>query len=223
MPDRHVFVTGGTGYVGRPLIKALLAMGYRVHALVRAGSESKVPEGALTVRGDALDAQTFAHAIPAGATVVHLVGTPHPSPAKAAEFQRVDLVSIQATVAAARQAGAAHIVYVSVAQPAPIMKAYLAVRQEGEALVKASGIPATILRPWYVLGPGHVWPYALVPVYALLRLLPYTRDGAERLGLVTHRAMLAALVQAVEAPPSHGMRIVGVPDIRRAALTENAP
>jgi uncharacterized protein YbjT (DUF2867 family) len=217
MADRDAFVTGGTGYVGRPLIAALLAKGYRVHALVRAGSESKVPEGARTVRGDALDAQSFARAIPAGATVVHLVGTPHPNPAKAAEFQRVDLVSIQATVAAARQAGAAHIVYVSVAQPAPIMKAYIAVRQEGEALVRATGIPATILRPWYVLGPGHRWPYALVPFYALLRLLPPTRGGAERLGLVSHRAMLAALVQAVENPPLNGLRILGVPDIRRVS------
>jgi uncharacterized protein YbjT (DUF2867 family) len=166
--------------------------------------------------GDALDERTFASAIVPGSTLVHLVGTPHPSPTKAAEFQRVDLVSIKATVAAAQQSSAGHIIYVSVAHPAPIMKAYIAVRQEGEALVKSTGIPATILRPWYVLGPGHWWPYALVPAYGLLRLLPQTRDGAERLGLVTHRAMVGALVQAVDAPPPNGMRIVGVPEIRRA-------
>ena len=50
---------------------------------------------------------------------VHLVGTPHPGPAKAAEFRRVDLPSVAAPVAAARDRGAAHFVYVSVAQPAP--------------------------------------------------------------------------------------------------------
>jgi hypothetical protein len=49
---------------------------------------------------------------------VHLVGTSHPSPAKAAEFQRVDLPSIQAAVSAARSANVAHLVYVSVAHPA---------------------------------------------------------------------------------------------------------
>ena len=210
-----VFVTGGTGYIGRPLIDALLQRGYPVHALVRRGSERKLPSGAAPVPGDALHAETFADAIPCGATIVHLVGTPHPNPAKAAEFQSVDLVSIRATVAASGTAGARHIVYVSVAHPAPIMHAYIAVRSEGERLVKETGIPATILRPWYVLGPGHYWPYALVPVYAILRQLPPTRATANRLGLVTHAAMVASLVRAVDAPPANGLRIVEVPDIRR--------
>jgi hypothetical protein len=78
-------------------------------------------------------------------------------------------------------------------------------------------VPATILRPWYVLGPGHYWPYLLVPIYALLRRLPKTRESAERLGLVTRDAMVAALVRAVEAPPADGVRIVDVPAIRRGA------
>jgi uncharacterized protein YbjT (DUF2867 family) len=212
-----VFVTGGTGYVGRPLIEALLDRGYRVHALVRPGSEGKLPPGARAVVGDALNEATFAGAIPRGATVVHLVGTPHPSPAKAREFVSVDLASIKAGVAGARQATARHFIYVSVAHPAPVMRAFIAARREGEALVRASGIRATILRPWYILGPGHRWPYLLVPLYSLLRCFPKTRDGAERLGLVTRRAMVAALVEAVDTPPAGAARIVEVPEIRHAA------
>ena len=72
-------------------------------------------------------------------------------------------------------AGVQHIVYVSVAQPAPVMRDYVAARHEGEGLVRDSKIPATILRPWYVLGPGHRWPYLLLPVYALLEAVPATR------------------------------------------------
>ena len=212
-----VFVTGGTGYVGRPLIAALLTRGHTVHGLVRPGSEAKLPPGAQPIVGNALDEATFASAIQPAATMVHLVGTPHPNPSKAAEFQRVDVASIRATAAAARRAGAHHLVYVSVAHPAPVMVAYIAARQEGEALVRAAGVPATILRPWYVLGPGHYWPYLLLPIYALLRRLPNTRESAERLGLVTRDAMVAALVRAVEAPPADGVRILDVPAIRRAA------
>jgi uncharacterized protein YbjT (DUF2867 family) len=148
---------------------------------------------------------------------VHLVGTPHPSPAKAAEFRRVDLASIRATTTAATRAQAAHLVYVSVAHPAPMMQAYIEVRVEGEALVAATGIPATILRPWYVLGPGHRWPYALIPFYALFRALPATREGARRLGLVTHRAMVASLLSAVLSPPAGGVRIVEVPEINSSS------
>ena len=208
-----IFVTGGTGYIGRPLIEALHERGHAVHALVRRGSEARLPAYARQVIGDALDAASFASAVPAGATVVHLVGTPHPNPAKAAQFRSVDLASIRATTMAAQQAAARHLVYVSVAHPAPVMRAYIAARMEGEALVRAIGLPATILPPW---GPGHRWPYLLMPLYVALRWLPATRAGAHRLGLVTRRAMIAALVQAIEAPPPSGIRIIEVPEIRRA-------
>lgn len=210
-----VFITGGTGYVGRPLIAALLERGHSVHALVRPASAGKLPSGAHAVIGDALDAHTFAPAIPAAATFVHLIGTPHPNPSKAGEFLRVDLASIHAAVAAARQAAVDHFVYISVAHPAPVMHAYIAVRQEGEALIRSSGVRATILRPWYILGPGHRWPYALLPLYALLRSIPATRGGAERLGLVTRNAMIATLVNAIEEPSTERVRILGVRDIRR--------
>src|SRR5437868_7655166 len=199
---RSVFVTGSTGYIGRPLIGALLDRGDAVHALVRPGSEHRLPAGATPHAGEALDAATFAAAIPRGATVVHLVGTPHPSPSKAEEFERVDLQAIRATTTAARDAGAAHIVYVSVAHPAPMMRGYIAARSAGEALVRETGIPSTILRPWYVLGPGHTWPYVLVPIYAVLRVLPRTRDTARRLGLATRAQMVDALAHAVAKPPA---------------------
>jgi uncharacterized protein YbjT (DUF2867 family) len=208
-------VTGGTGYLGRPLIEQLLERGFAVHALARPGAEAKLPPRTATVVGNALDEATFVSSIPAGSTLVHLVGTPHPSPAKAAEFRRVDLVSIQAATRAATRAGVAHIVYVSVAHPAPIMHAYIAVRREGERLVAATGIRATILRPWYVLGRGHRWPYALIPIYAILRRIPATREAAYRLGLVTHRAMVGALVHAVENPPAQGVRVLDPSAITR--------
>ena len=216
MAVETIFVTGGTGYIGRPLIEQLVARGLSVHALVRPESQTHLAQRAHPVIGNALDANTFASAIPRDAAVVHLVGTPHPGPAKAAEFVSVDLASIRATTQAAVTAGAKHIVYVSVAHPAPVMHAYIAARTEGERLVRATGIPATILRPWYVLGPGHYWPYLLVPLYALFRLLPPTRATATRLGLVTREAMVAALMRAVAAPPANGIRVVEVPAIRTA-------
>lgn len=171
--------------------------------------------GAVPVPGNALDASSFASQVPPSDTLVHLVGTPRPSPAKAAEFRAVDLVSIRAAVTAATQAAVSHLVYVSVAQPAPIMRAYVAVRQEGEAVVRASEVPATFLRPWYVLGPGHRWPYLLIPLYAVLRRLPGTRDGARRLGLVTRPQMIRALLGAVEQGPN-GIRVIDVEQIRSA-------
>ena len=214
-----VFVTGGTGYIGQALIRALLERGYFVSALVRQGSQVRLPPGAVPIVGDVLDASTYASKIPPQATLVHLVGTPHPNPAKAAEFQRVDLGSVIAATTAAQRAKVRHLIYVSVAHPAPVMQAYIAARIEGEAAVYASGIPATIVRPVYVLGPGHRWPCLLLPFYAMAKCLPATREMAQRLALVTLPEMIAALMRSIEAPPETGTRIVDVPAIRQAAIS----
>jgi uncharacterized protein YbjT (DUF2867 family) len=170
------------------------------------------------VSGDALDANTYKQLIRPADTFIHLVGVSHPSPAKAAEFRSIDLVAAREAINAAAELGVGHFIYLSVAHPAPMMKAYIAVRAECEALIKQHRLNATILRPWYVLGPGHKWPYALLPVYKVMEALPFTREGAQRLGLVTLEQMVMALVEAVESPVQ-GLRVLGVPDIRAAQAT----
>lgn len=169
------------------------------------------------VAGNALQGDSYAARIPLADTFVQLVGVAHPSPAKAAEFRRIDLVSACDAVRVAKNAGVKHFVYVSVAHPAPMMKAYIEVRAECEQAIRESGLNATILRPWYVLGPGHRWPYALLPIYRLMELFPSTRDSALRLGLVTHSQMIEALLAAVEHPPA-GVTVMEVPQIRASAL-----
>jgi uncharacterized protein YbjT (DUF2867 family) len=213
--SREVFITGGTGYIGSRLISRLLTRGHKVHALVRKGSVGKLPPGCSAVEGNALDPATFAGRIQPADTFVQLLGVPHPSPSKAEQFRAVDLVSIRASVSVAVEARIAHFIYLSVAHPAPIMKAYIAVRAEGELLLRASGLNSTILRPWYVVGPGHWWPSVLLPVYWIASGLPGTREGARRLGLVTLGQMLGALVNAVENP-ARGFRVLEVPEIRQA-------
>src|SRR5439155_1687005 len=173
-------------------------------------------EGRTAVLGDALDANSYSAQVRPADTFVQLVGVSHPNPSKAAEFRNVDLVSAKEAIRAARQAGTNHFVYLSVAQPAPMMKAYIAVRAECEDSLRESGMNATILRPWYVLGPGHRWPYALLPFYKFMELLPATREGATRLGLVTLDQMVRALLSAVENPPN-GVLIVQVHEIRSAS------
>ena len=73
------------------------------------------------------------------------------------------------------------------------MHAYIAARTEAEDLIRATAINATILRPWYVLGPGHRWPLLLQPLYSVAERFPGTRDSARRLGFVTIAQMITAL------------------------------
>lgn len=217
MTPRNVFIAGGTGYIGSRLIPRLLENGHRVRALTRPGSEAKLPGDCESVIGNALDASTFADRVAPSDTFVQLVGVPHPAPSKAAEFQSIDLASARASVSAAAGAGVNHFIYISVAQPAPVMKAYQAVRAEGERMIRESGLNATILRPWYVLGPGHRWPYALIPMYWLLEHIPSTRETAQRLGLVTLDQMVSAIAASVDAGPKD-VRILEVSSIRNPSL-----
>ena len=215
----EIFITGGTGYVGSRLIPRLVAAEHTVRALVRAGSEKKLPPGCVPIAGNALEAASYQKSVPAGSTFIQLVGVAHPSPAKAAQFRSIDLVAGKEAVKAAVASGVDHFIYVSAAQPAPVMKAYQQVRAKVEALIQDSRLNATILRPWYVLGPGHLWPYALIPAYWLMERLPSTREGARRLGLVTLEQMLRALANAVESPCT-GVRVLGVPEIRGLVLPQ---
>jgi uncharacterized protein YbjT (DUF2867 family) len=211
-----VFVTGATGYIGRRLIPVLLERGHEVIALAREESKNRVPPGCTVVCGNALDGNSYADLLAGADTFIQLVGVSHPSPAKAREFLEIDLRSGLEAVRVASEKSIPHFIYVSVAHPAPTMKAYIEARVACERAIRESGLNTTILRPWYVLGPGHRWPYALLPFYAIAEVLPPTREGARRLGLVTIEQMVRALASAVEDPP-HGVRVVDVPQIRRIA------
>ncbi len=211
-----VFISGGTGYLGRPLTQALVAAGYDVHALTRPQSIRKLPLGCTPIPGNALDVASFQQSVPAQATYIHLTGVAHPSPAKAAQFKTIDQASFEASLTAARATRAKHFIYVSVAHPAPVMQAYISVRQACEQRLGSSGLNATILQPWYILGPGHRWPWLLVPFYKIAERVPAWRDTARRLALVTHRQMLDALTEAVTNPPC-GIRIVAAPAIRNSS------
>ena len=218
--SRRVFITGGTGYIGTGLIPVLLERGHGVRALVRPGSKAKLPAACEVVSGNELDANSYRQLIRPSDTFIHLVGVPHPSPSKAAEFRAIDLVSAREAIAACAELGVPHFIYLSVAHPAPMMmmmKDYIAVRAECEQMIQELHLNSTILRPWYVLGAGHRWPYALLPFYKACEWLPFTRAGALRLGLVTLEQLILALVEAVESPVQ-GTRIVDVPEIRSAGL-----
>ena len=211
----QIFITGGTGYMGRHLIPGLLKRGHEVKALVRKGSEKKLPQNCPFALGDALEKESYAQHVPPADTFVQLLGVPSPNPTKANQFRAVDFASVQAAVHNAKEANIEHFVYVSVAHPAPVMKAYIKIRMECEEIICSSGMNVTILRPFYVLGPGHRWPYILLPMFWVFERLPLTRDTAQRLGLVPLKQMISALLWAIENP-CRGIRILEAPQIRKS-------
>ncbi|MFI5155776.1 MAG: SDR family oxidoreductase [Chitinophagales bacterium] len=209
-----IFISGGTGYIGTRLINILLKKNADVLALVRKGSESKLPAGTNSVVADPFLSDSFASRIPRGSIFVQLLGVSHPGPKKKELFRTIDLASAKASANAAKKAGVAHFVYVSVAQtPTKIMKDYQACRAEGEAYIESTGLSATFIRPWYVVGPGHYWPLLFSPIFKLLELFPATAKKARSLRLVSLSQMLQTLVFAIEHPVD-GTRIFEISEIK---------
>jgi len=213
---KQVFITGGTGYMGRRLIALLLNKGYAVKALVREGSQNQLPKGCSYVMGNPFDASAFSNTIPAGTTFVQLLGVSHPGPSKKEQFRTIDLASAKASAEAAKQAGVQHFVYVSVAQtPTSFMKDYQQCRSEGEAAIRNTKIPATFIRPWYVVGPGHYWPLLFWPLFTILEWIPSTSKKARALRLVTLKQMLHTLLYAIDNMPATGVEIIEIDSIRK--------
>lgn len=213
---KQVFITGGTGYMGRRLIALLLNRGYTAKALVREGSQNKLPKGCSYVIGNPFDASTFSKSVPAGATFVQLLGVSHPAPSKKEQFRTIDLASAKASADAAKRAGVQHFVYVSVAQvPTSFMKKFQQCRAEGEAAVFSTKIPATLIRPWYVIGPGHYWPLLFWPLFTILEWIPSTSKKAKALRLVTLKQMLHTLLYAIDNPTATGVNVIEIDSIRK--------
>ena len=210
--NNKIFITGGTGYIGSRLIPALIQNDFEIFALIRKGSENKLPAGCNIVFGDSLNSSSYENNIPPCETFIHLVGVAHPGPGKKEQFRSIDLVSIQQAVSAALKAGVRHFIYLSVAHPAPVMKDFIEVRMKGEELIRQSGLNATFIRPWYVLGPGHYWPYVFVPFYKLFEMIHSTRESTKRLGLVKLDQMVNCVSYSVKNP-ANGIKIYNVNDI----------
>jgi len=212
--NNKIFITGGTGYIGSRVIPELIKKGYEVNALVRNKSKNSLPDQCKIIFGNALDKTTYEKNVIGCDTFIHLIGVHHPGPGKKEQFKQIDLVSIEQAVPAALSAGVRHFIYLSVAHPAPAMKEFIEVRMRGEQLISKSGMNATLIRPWYVLGPGHYWPYFIIPFYKLFEIIPSTKETALRLGLVKINQMINCITFAVKNPPK-GIRIYSVKEIKK--------
>ena len=148
---RVLAMTGATGFVGGATMRDAVAAGWRVCALTRRPQPER--EGVTWIEG-ALDNGNSLAGMTAGADVVmHIAGVVN-VPTRAA-FEAGNATATANVVEAARGAGVTRFVHVSsLAAREPDISNYGWSKERAEAVVMASGLDWTIVRPPAVFGPG---------------------------------------------------------------------
>ena len=213
-----IFITGATGYIGKRLMKQLVLQGYDITALVRKGSENRLPKGVRAIIADPFDASSFQQWIPKGATFIHLLGVSHASPRKKQTFTDIDLRSVKTAADAAMAANVSHFIYLSTAMAEHgVRKNHRAIRKQGEAYVLSKHLPCTFIRPWYVVGPGRYWPLCFLPVYGLAKTVPQWKQKAKGKEFIGINPLLRTITKAIETPPQK-QRVFEVSHMKKNSL-----
>lgn len=211
-------LTGATGFVGRHLVTALLRRGNSITALVRSPPKAQeiADAGVRLIQGDLDDQRAMAQACEGQDVVYHVAGLV--AARNEAEFLQVNRDGTRALVEAASRAAAKRFVLVSSAaaggpsQPGVPLKGdepphpvtiYGRSKLAGEEVVRAGGVPWTIVRPPAVYGPGD---RELLRIFKLARLgiAPVFGSGKQELSLVYGPDLGEALAAAGHAPGAVG-------------------
>lgn len=155
---RIVTVFGGSGFVGRHVVRALARDGWRVRVACRRPDLAFYlqplggPGQVVAVQANLRNPDSVAAALRGAEAVVNLVGILAESGAQ--KFAAIQAAGARAVGEAARAAGIANVVHISAIGADPqSASAYGRSKAEGEEAMRAAVPGAVILRPSVIFGP----------------------------------------------------------------------
>ncbi|HJT56889.1 MAG TPA: NAD-dependent epimerase/dehydratase family protein [Ktedonobacteraceae bacterium] len=218
----QILVTGGTGFLGWHLARALLANGHQVHLLGRNfdGVSTLLADGAIPVVADLRDQASVMGAC-SGIEAVYHAGALSAPWGKRSDFYAINVGGTQAILEGCHKHGVRRLIYVSspsvvfdgrdqcnvpenVPYPRHFTSVYSLTKKLGEDMVNASGLESVILRPKAIFGPGDA---ALLPRLinaARQKRLPQIGDGHNLVDLTYVENVVHALLLALDAEAAVG-------------------
>ena len=205
-----VLVTGGTGFVGPHVVRAIQDAGHDVRALVRSGS---VP-GAERAQGDMTDADSLGRAVQGVDAVVHLVAIRQ---GREEQFQRIMVDGTRDLLTAARDAGVGRFVQMSAlgtSEESKDLVPYYRAKWLQEGLVRESGLEHVIFRPSFVFGREG----GIIPTFRKLAkvapVTPIIGSGRQRIQPVWVDDVAAHFSHALAKPEAANRTFeLGGPDV----------
>ncbi len=197
-----ILVTGGTGFIGKNLVRTLVESGYPVRVLIRPSKKSPdmpfgVPvEAAVTSLGDARGLRA---AMVGVETVYHLAGVERRG--AYANLMAVDILGTRAVAEAAADAGVDRLFYLSHlgvdrASAYPVFKA----KAIAEDDIRKCGVDFTIIRSSIVYGEFDGFTTGLAQLLASIPfVIPIPGDGKILLQPLWVEDLVTALVWALES------------------------
>ena len=221
----RTLVTGGTGFIGRELVRALRERGESVRILSRAPATERFP-GVEWHQGNLTDPASLAGAARDCDRVFHLGGYAHatsrPCPEEIARHRAINLEGTRALLTEALEAGVRSFVYVSsvkaggedpvhcldeTSRVAPV-DPYGAIKRECESLVleksAARDVHTVVIRPALVYGVGVKGNLASLAAAIRRGRLPPLPDTGNIRSMVERRDLVTAMLAAAERPAARG-------------------
>ncbi len=199
-----VAVAGGTGFVGRAIVRELGARGFRPIALSHRRAEPDPLGSPETRLADVTRPETLPAALGGvDALVICLAfrNSPIEAPRRGRTFEKVDAAGTEAVVAAAADAGVRRLVYISGAGAAPdAARHWFRAKWRAEEAVRNSGIGFTILRPTWIYGPGDRSLNRFIGLSRWLPFVPQIGNGRQLVAPVFIDDIGGLAVDALEAP-----------------------
>jgi uncharacterized protein YbjT (DUF2867 family) len=149
-----VLLVGGTGSIGRLVVPELLALGHAPRVLTRTPNSAHRVQGADVAVGDLTDPATLTTALRGVDAVVMTHGAPYGSGA----YEAVDYGAVPALLEAldGREVRVALMSSIGVTGTGGSARSLLDWKRRGERLLRASGLPYTVVRPgWFDAGTGR--------------------------------------------------------------------
>jgi NADH dehydrogenase len=205
MTDRPIAVFGGSGFIGREIVRRLAAQGTEVRVAVRrperVADEDYGAGKIVAIGADVWRPETIEPAVAGCGTVVNTVG--HYVAQGAKTFEAIHGKGAGDVARYSSQAGVQQLVHISgLGTDADSESPYVRARASGESQVRSAFPGATILRPSVVFGPGDAFFNRLASVAA--PLVPLFGRGETRLQPVYVGDVAEAVARALETPAVAG-------------------
>lgn len=201
----HIFVAGGTGFLGYRVVRALLDAGADVTVMTRPDTEDRLGVLRSQVRlvtGDVWNPASLRGRARGHAAVIHLIGGVKPDPQRGLTFRHLNFVSARNITQMAINDGVPHFVFLSAAaNPIGLSREYIESKREAERYLSKSGLAWTIIRtpPLFIPGTGRNPFYRLLSLWGFVPLLGRMFQGYAPLSADTAARAIASLALTGDA------------------------